>query len=527
MSTTQLVTPEIELERIHVVDGFNARRHFDPRELERMAETIKEHGIVQPLLVRPREDGDFDLVAGERRYRAAQIAEVKTAPITIGTGNPHVESFIENAHRAALDPIEEAEGLAALAADRGLTTNKAIAAEIGMSRQWVAGRRRLLKLPPRAQETIAAGTVPIDAEPELRKIAAASPRIAECVCEVFARGDTETGDFCRDLDELLYAVADAVVDGTLADPPTMIDPRHVRFGEVIDDDAEREELAARLRAATGIIGAKSDPVIILGEAELTVARAAGALLEYEGRSGDFTWSITYLIDKAMAADLVKVTVERHEREAKKREKEARRREKEDQKAREDGQAADPSTQGDEERDRREAQRAAAVKEEAERRKAARSYNERVGHALIKRRGAQNRKRFGLARAKAGAIALVLHDRTLAAAGLRLVMPQMQGLQTEAGDDGPGGKVAYAGINQAGEFLVGRIEDAKSVAEVCELISDAQIAAILADEDALEPGEGAWRHDPAEERVKEILAAEIKELAPRRSPKQRKPMEEAA
>jgi ParB/RepB/Spo0J family partition protein len=483
MSTTQLVTPEIELERIHVVDGFNARRHFDPRELERMAETIKEHGIVQPLLVRPREDGDFDLVAGERRYRAAQIAEVKTAPITIGTGNPHVESFIENAHRAALDPIEEAEGLAALAADRGLTTNKAIAAEIGMSRQWVAGRRRLLKLPPRAQETIAAGTVPIDAEPELRKIAAASPRIAECVCEVFARGDTETGDFCRDLDELLYAVADAVVDGTLADPPTMIDPRHVRFGEVIDDDAEREELAARLRAATGI--------------------------------------------KAMAADLVKVTVERHEREAKKREKEARRREKEDQKAREDGQAADPSTQGDEERDRREAQRAAAVKEEAERRKAARSYNERVGHALIKRRGAQNRKRFGLARAKAGAIALVLHDRTLAAAGLRLVMPQMQGLQTEAGDDGPGGKVAYAGINQAGEFLVGRIEDAKSVAEVCELISDAQIAAILADEDALEPGEGAWRHDPAEERVKEILAAEIKELAPRRSPKQRKPMEEAA
>ncbi len=158
------------------------------------------------------------------------------------------------------------------------------------------------------------------------------------------------------------------------------------------------------------------------------------------------------------------------------------------------------------------------------RKAARSYNERVGHALLKRRGAEGRKKYGLARAKAGAIALVLHDRALVAVGLRLVMPQLQGLQTEAGSDG---QVSYASTNQAAEFLIGRIEDAKSATEVDELIADAQIAALLADEDALEAGEWAWRpDDPAEEKVREILTAELKDVAPRRSPKQRK-VDEAA
>ena len=530
MTTTQLVTPEIELDRIHVVDGFNARHHFDQASLERMARTIKEHGIVQPLRVREREDGDFDLVAGERRYRAARLAEVEKAPITVGEGNAHVEAFIENVHRAGLDPVEEAEGLEALAADRGLTTNRAIAAEVGMSQQWVGGRRRLLRLPALAREAIAAGTVPIEAEPELRKIAAASPRIAECVCEVFARDDTETGDFCRDVDELLYAVADAVGEEVWEDPPTMIDPRHVRFSEVIEDRDEREALAGRFHAAVGYVsGAKDDPVIGLGEVELTVAEAAGALLSYESRSGEFSYAVTYLTDKEMAAELVKVAVENREKEAKKREKEARRREREMEKARETGEVPGSSEVAagvEEERERREAERDAARKEEAERRKAARSYNDRVGVALIKRRGAKGRKRFGLARAKAGAIALVLHDRTLAAAGLRLVMPQMQGLQTEAVDDDPAGKVTYAAINQASEFLIGRIEEAKSAAEVDELIADAQVAAILADDDALEPGEGAYRHDPAEEKIREILSAEIKETAPRRSPKQRKSGEKA-
>jgi ParB-like chromosome segregation protein Spo0J len=65
MPATQIRNPEVDIDKIHVVDGFNSRRHFDPADLARMAETIKTDGIVEPLRVRQREDGEFDLVAGD------------------------------------------------------------------------------------------------------------------------------------------------------------------------------------------------------------------------------------------------------------------------------------------------------------------------------------------------------------------------------------------------------------------------------------------------------------------------------
>lgn len=79
-----------------------------------------------------------------------------------------------------------------------------------------------------------------------------------------------------------------------------------------------------------------------------------------------------------------------------------------------------------------------------------------------------------------------------------------------------------------EFLVGKIEDCKSISEVNEWVALAQIAAALADEDAVKPGEGGtYRHDPADSQVKELLAEEIKAVKPRRSPKQRKEEKETA
>jgi ParB/RepB/Spo0J family partition protein len=511
MTTMKLTTPEVDIAEIHVEEGRNARRRFEEAALKRLAESIANTGIVEPIVIGPAEDG-WVLIAGERRLRAARLAGLKKVPVAIREESSRTASFVENVQRERLDPVEEAEGLEALAADLGLGSAKAIAAEVGMSPAWVGVRGRLLKLPEKVRDHVAAGTVPLDAEPQLRKLAAASPRVAECVCEVFAEKGTETGDFVGDLDELIYAVADGETD----DPPTMIDPRQVRMSEVIDDAGEREGLASRHLAALGrTAGGRVDPVITLGEVELTVARAAGVLLEHESRSGEFSWSITFLTDREMAVDLVKVAVDREEKEAKKA---AKAREKAEEEAEEAGGPPAPAPD-DLEREEREAERAAAREEEEGRRRAARSYNERLGHALLKRRGAEGRKKYGLARAKAGAIALVLHDRTLATAGLRLAMPQLQGLQTETDGDG---EASYASINQAAEFLIGRIEDARSAAEADELIAHAQIAALLADEDALEAGEWAWRpDDPAEEKVREILAAELADLAPRRSPRQRK------
>lgn len=505
---TQLLTPELDISTIDVQEGLNARRHIDPEALQRLASSVKRTGIVEPIVVRPAGKGRYTVTAGHRRLSAAKVAGLKRVPVVVRDGaDARTAGFVENVHRERLNAIEEAEGLEALAKDRRLTTNKALAEEVAMSAAWVGSRRRLLKLPAKAQEAIAKGAVPVEAEPLLRQVAASSPRVAECVCEVFDEQDTETGDFVRDFSELLYKVA----DGASEDPPTMLDPRAITFSQVFGEEAKRDEYAARFRAAAPHAGGpKGDPTISLGDPELTAARAAQVLLEYRDTVGDYSYEVTFLTDKVMAADLVVRAIERREKEAKKLEKELKKAEAKAAKA------PDAKAQ-----DKRAEERAAAKRERQERQEAARSYNDRVGRNLIKRRGAQSRKKFGLARTKAAAISLLLHDRTLAAAGLRLVMPQLQGLQTEAGGEQSDGKVSYATAAQASEYLLGRIEEARSQAEIVELIADAQIAAILADDDALEAGEGIFHHDPAEDRVKEILAEEIKQVAPRRSSKQRK------
>jgi hypothetical protein len=218
-------------------------------------------------------------------------------------------------------------------------------------------------------------------------------------------------------------------------------------------------------------------------------------------------------------------IERAEKEKKRREKEEKKRAKEAGDSPDNGNA--PSNAKDESEWAK--KREAAKKEAEERREAAAAFNDRLGHTLMKHRTVEARKKFGLPRAKAAAIALVRHDRELAAAGLRLILPQLQQGQIENdGDETKTGKVTYATTTQAMEFLVGKIEDCKSISEVNEWVALAQIAAALADADAVKPGEGGtYRHDPAEAQVKEMLAEEIKAVKPRRSPKQRKEEKEAA
>ena len=159
--------------------------------------------------------------------------------------------------------VEWGEALEEMAQKPGLCTNKALAKEVSMSAAWVGVRRRLVnvKLPSKVREAFIGGVVPLDGEPLLRKVAAVSPRIAECLREVFEKGDPEAGDFVRvrefDL-LLLYDVAD---NKSLDDPPTMLDPNQIRLSE-----DRREELAARLRAASGSRSTThSDPCIRLGE----------------------------------------------------------------------------------------------------------------------------------------------------------------------------------------------------------------------------------------------------------------------
>lgn len=125
------------------------RKNFDEEALSELAESIQKHGVIQPLLVRPLPGGNYQLVAGERRWRASRIAGLTEVPVVIrelSDDDASALALIENLQREDLDPIEEAEGYKYLMDNFGLTQDEA-AKRVGKSRPAVANLMRLLALP--------------------------------------------------------------------------------------------------------------------------------------------------------------------------------------------------------------------------------------------------------------------------------------------------------------------------------------------------------------------------------------------
>jgi ParB family transcriptional regulator, chromosome partitioning protein len=135
---------------------FQSRKVFDPQELKSLVASIRETGIIQPIVVRKTEEG-FEIIAGERRWRAAQEVGLKTVPVVIREAKD-VEvaeiSLIENIQRAELNPIEEAGAYETLS---GLfdMSQEAIATRVGKDRSTIANTMRLLKLPDEIRKALA------------------------------------------------------------------------------------------------------------------------------------------------------------------------------------------------------------------------------------------------------------------------------------------------------------------------------------------------------------------------------------
>lgn len=134
------------------------RKHFDQQALEELALSIREHGILQPLLVR-EGSGGYEIIAGERRWRAAQIAQLHEVPVIV-LDLDDIEALkialIENLQREDLDPIEEAAGYQKLLETYGQTQDE-LAKSVGKSRSHIANMIRLLALPEGVQERVSAG----------------------------------------------------------------------------------------------------------------------------------------------------------------------------------------------------------------------------------------------------------------------------------------------------------------------------------------------------------------------------------
>ena len=135
------------------------RQDFDPEELEALAQSIATHGIIQPLTVREKTGGYYQIIAGERRWRAARMAELSEVPAVIIDADDKKTmelALIENLQRQDLNPVEEALGYQVLMEGYGLTQEEA-AKQVGKSRPAVANTLRLLNLYPTALELVRAG----------------------------------------------------------------------------------------------------------------------------------------------------------------------------------------------------------------------------------------------------------------------------------------------------------------------------------------------------------------------------------
>ncbi|HLV65945.1 MAG TPA: ParB/RepB/Spo0J family partition protein [Polyangiaceae bacterium] len=146
------------IERIHPQRG-QPRQHFDPEALEELAQSIRQHGIIEPLVVRRRGADQFELIAGERRWRAAQKAglhEVLVVVRDVSAKDAFELALIENVQREDLDPIEFAEALDRLIKEHGFT-QESLASRLGKDRSTIANGLRLLKLPDAVRQLVVGG----------------------------------------------------------------------------------------------------------------------------------------------------------------------------------------------------------------------------------------------------------------------------------------------------------------------------------------------------------------------------------
>lgn len=172
-STSANAAPETELEAvpgIHLIqvdpqaivpNPRQPRTHFNPEDLAELVHSVREFGVLQPVVVRKNSDGEYELIMGERRTRAAREAGLEAIPAIVrDTADEDLlrDALLENLHRSELNPLEEASAYQQLLDDFGITQEE-LATRIGRSRPQISNTIRLLKLPVPVQQRVAAGVL--------------------------------------------------------------------------------------------------------------------------------------------------------------------------------------------------------------------------------------------------------------------------------------------------------------------------------------------------------------------------------
>lgn len=247
---------EVRLDRIHN-NPWQPRKVFDEDELASLSESIKNHGILQPLVVRPKDDG-FQLIAGERRLRAARAAGLDAVPVRVVDFNDQQvleAALVENIHRTDLNPIEKAHGFKEYL-DRFQMTQDDLAKRLGLARPTISNLVGLLDLPPEIQEYVRTGQVTLSHAKILKGVSEPDRQLSLCK-EVVTRGLSAHG-----LDTVLKEQKQAEREAAAEEsgeprPPAVEKTAHVQGLE----DELRQRLAVKVEIK---LKAKDRGQIVLG-----------------------------------------------------------------------------------------------------------------------------------------------------------------------------------------------------------------------------------------------------------------------
>jgi ParB family chromosome partitioning protein len=216
------------------------RKHFDPARLERLAVSIRTSGVIQPIVVRALDGGRYELIAGERRWRASKLACLATVPCIVRdvTGTTSLAlALIENLDREDMTPLDEALGVADLVMQ---TSVSAAAEQLGHNAQWVSKRKRIADAPDFVREFILRGTTTdIEALYELAKLADEDPDAARTVIEKHGAG----AHLRRQIKAAAKPLVSANSQSTFA-------------GDVPECDASPKGEAAEAEGEQGVAGSK-------------------------------------------------------------------------------------------------------------------------------------------------------------------------------------------------------------------------------------------------------------------------------
>ena len=310
---------EIPLDEIDVDVDANPRTELDKERLAELTASVKQHGVLQPVLVR-EEDGRFKLVAGQRRYRAATAAGLKAIPAVVRdlNGGARAVALVENLQREDLNPIEEAAAFKA-AIDTGMTV-KQLAKACSVSEQLVKDRLTLLELPGAVQQQVAGGGLTIGAAAALKVIAGAGEKVVAKAAQLIAEGRAADtwGDpiTAKDLEDdpawVLEQTLDELRGDGETDLPFLVDA-HAHMAGV--EWPEGSGGAAVVEKAKQLPEYDRDSypsvranALRLDEDDVDAARAFGCLLEVPSRRGYRKGA--YVTDPVWLADRLLQRVEK-------------------------------------------------------------------------------------------------------------------------------------------------------------------------------------------------------------------------